>query len=205
MTRSTEPLRLVVALLALVGLVALIALPVLAADPTPTPSGAAAGASERPGKPADPGPPDHAKKGKKPKGDPVTVTGVVGSRSDAKGRTEYTLTSGAKVLVLDAGPSWFYGDDHPLASSVGKSVTIAGTQRAGEDEVEVETVDGTAIREPGKPPWAGGWKSVGQRHPGWSQEKAERWAAKRAEQAERHGVSCWPPGHCRSPEPTTGD
>ena len=134
MTRSTEPLRLVVAILALVGLVALIALPVLAADPTPTP-GEGAGASERPGKPADPGPPDHAKKGKKPKGDPVTVTGVVGSRSDAKGRTEYTLTSGSRVLILDAGPSWFYGDDHPLAASVGKSVTIVGTQRADEDEV----------------------------------------------------------------------
>lgn len=204
MIRSTDPLRLVVAILALVGLVALIALPVLAADPTPTPGGAAA-ASERPGAPADPGTPDHAERGKKPKGEPVTVSGVVGARAGADGRTEYTLTSGSTVLILDAGPSWFYGDDHPLASSVGKSVSIAGTRRAGEDEVDVETVDGEAIREPGKPPWAGGWKVVGERHPGWSQEKAARWAAKRAEQAERHGVSCWPPGHCKSPEPATGD
>ena len=120
------------------------------------------------------------------------------ARSDA-------YAAGSTVLVLDAGPSWFYGDDHPLRGAVGKRVTIAGTQRAGESEVDVETVDGAAVREPGRPPWAGGWHRVGERHPGWSQEKAERWAAKRAEQAERHGVSCWPPGHCKSPEPESGD
>jgi hypothetical protein len=46
-------------------------------------------------------------------------------------------------------------------------------------------VDGKTIREPGRPPWAGGWKVVGEKHPGWSQEKADRQAAKDAAKAER--------------------
>ena len=33
--------------------------------------------------------------------------------------------------------------------------------------LDVETVDGTAIRAPGKPPWAGGPWAVGSTHPGW--------------------------------------
>jgi hypothetical protein len=72
-------------------------------------------------------------------------------------------------------------------------VTIVGEQRAGSDEVDVVSVDGKALREPGRPPWAGGWKQVGKIHPGWSQEKADRWAAK----MQAKGVDCWPPGHCK--------
>ena len=49
----------------------------------------------------------------------------------------------------------------------GKSVSIAGSTHEGETELDVETVDGTALRAPGKPPWAGGPWVVGETHPGW--------------------------------------
>ena len=134
----------------------------------------------------------------------VTVTGTLGTRTATDGSTEYTLTSGATVLTLDAGPAWFFGDAYPLAPYVGKQVTIGGEQKAGSTSVDVLTVDGTALREPGKPPWAGGWKAVGKDHPGWTQEKADRHAAKQAAKAarqadkmERFGLQCWPPGHCK--------
>ena len=138
----------------------------------------------------------------------VTLTGTVGTRTAADGTTEYTLTNGATVLSLDAGPAWFFGDAYPLAPFVGQQVTITGEQHDGSTSVDVLTVDGTALRGPGKPPWAGGWKRVGERHPGWSQEKADRQAAKQAardakqaaKQAakqERFGLDCWPPGHCK--------
>lgn len=134
----------------------------------------------------------------------VTLTGTVGTRTAADGTTEYTLTNGDTLLGLDAGPAWFFGDAYPLAPYVGQQVTIIGEQREGSTSVDVLTVNGTALREPGKPPWAGGWKRVGERHPGWSQEKADRQAAKqaardakRAAKQERFGLDCWPPGHCK--------
>ena len=186
-------------MVALIALVGLVAIPVLAASPSPS-----AGAS------GSPRSDETEKPGKGPKQDKapevaVTLRGTVGTRTNAAGETEYTLTSGSTVVTLDAGPSWYCKDKHPLKAYVGKSVTVAGGQGQGPTAVDVEAVDGKAIREPGKPPWAGGWKAVGSAHPGWSQEKADRWAAKRAEQAERHGASCWPPGHCKdaSGKPTT--
>ena len=127
----------------------------------------------------------------------VTLTGTVGSQTNAQGETEYTLTTPDGTLLLDAGPTWFFGDAYPLAPFVGRQVTIGGEQREGATQVEVVTVDGTALREPGKPPWAGGWKRVGERHPGWTQEKADRDAAKAAAKQQRFGLDCWPPGHCK--------
>lgn len=127
----------------------------------------------------------------------VTLSGTIGTRTAADGSTEYTLTNGDTVLSLDAGPAWFFPNAYPLAPYVGQQVTIAGEQREGSTSVDVLSVNGTALREPGKPPWAGGWKVVGERHPGWSQEKADRQAAKQAEKMERFGVQCWPPGHCK--------
>jgi hypothetical protein len=127
----------------------------------------------------------------------VTISGTVGTRTDADGRTEYTMTAGGRTLVLDGGPSWFYGDDHPLRPYVGERVTITGSQRAGEDEVDVDAVDGTRLRAAGKPPWAGGWKRVGARHPGWTQEKADRWQARRDAKAQALGLDCFPPGQCK--------
>ena len=75
-------------------------------------------------------------------------------------------------------------------------MTVTGEAAEGSTEVDVLTVNGTVIREPGKPPWAGGWKQVGENHPGWSAEKAARWAEKAAKQGQKFG-DCWPPGHCK--------
>lgn len=119
----------------------------------------------------------------------ITITGTIQEATDADGLGVFTLKDGGTTYTLDGGPSWFYGDDHPLKKYVGQSVTVIGETAEGSSEVDVETVDGTALREGGKPPWAGGWKVVGERHPGWSQEKADRLQAKFGD--------CWPPGHCK--------
>jgi len=174
--------------------------PTAAATPTPAATAAPAATAE-PDETAKPGKPE---KGAKPdKGDKtpeidVTVTGTVGTKTDSGGDTEYTLTAGTKVLVLEAGPPWFYGDNHPLKAYVGKKVTITGSQHTGSDEVEVVAVDGKVIRAAGKPPWAGGWKAVGARHPGWSQEKWDRWQARSAAKAKAFGIDCFPPGLCKA-------
>ena len=128
------------------------------------------------------GKPDKGPKEKKDKAPelPVTLQGTLSAGTDEDGDPSYELTSGGKTYQLEAGPPWFYGDDHPLKPFVGQSVTVTGEAAEGSTEVDVLTVNGTAIREPGKPPWAGGWKKVGERHPGWSEEKAARWAEKAA-------------------------
>ena len=56
-------------------------------------------------------------------------SGTVGTRTDDDGDVEYTLTNGTTVLVLDAGPSWFYGDDHPLKAA--RRQERDGRRRAG--------------------------------------------------------------------------
>ncbi len=203
MTRRPRPARGIAGLIAIAALVGVVAIPTLAASPSAPPSGGPAAASPRAessGKPEKSGKPDQPGKANKAARAPevdVTVTGTVGTRPSAKGGTEYTLTTSSATLTLDAGPAWFHGDKHPLAGYVGKRVTVVGGQREGSTEVDVRSVDGTVIREPGKPPWAGGWKRVGERHPGWTQEKWDRWQTKRLEQAKRHGVDCWPPGQCK--------
>lgn len=132
-----------------------IAIPALAASPSPS------------GGPA-----------KSPKADKgpevaVSVVGPVSAVTDADGRPSYTITANGKTWTLSAGPAWFWGDKNPLAPFVGKSVTVAGTSHANELEVDVETVDGKAIRAPGKPPWAGGPWVVGPTHPGWKEWMAD--------------------------------
>jgi hypothetical protein len=200
MTTTRGMLRLPLLVLALVALIAVVAIPALAAgSPSGTPWAApganAPAASEKPGK----GP----KASKEPEV-AVTLRGVVAATTDADGKTTYSMTTGGKTVTLDAGPSWFFGDKHPLAAYVGKTVTIVGGQRG--DEVDVETVDGTRLRAEGKPAWAGGWKAVGSGHPGWSQAKADRWAAHQAARAARQGAKagsagCWPPGQCKEHGP----
>jgi hypothetical protein len=227
MTPSSTRVRLITGGLAVAALIALVAIPAWAADPSGSPetepSGSVAPASSAPivepsvaastaplapaasaAAPAATAEPTKAPKPSKgPKADrggeeqAVTATGTVAVTTNANGKREYTLSDGTTVRVLSAGPPWFYGDDHPLQPFVGKRVTVTGTTEAGSDEIDVLKVGNVTIREPGRPPWAGGWKQVGEQHPGWSQEKWDRWQAKRTEQAERHGVSCWPPGHCK--------
>jgi hypothetical protein len=126
----------------------------------------------------------------------ITLSGTVTTGNDEDGETVYRMQSGGTTYVLEAGPKWFFGDDYPLKPYVGKNVTIVGEVAEGSTEVDVVSVDGTRLREPGKPPWAGGWKKVGEKHPGWSAEKAARWAEKQAGKAAKSG-DCWPPGHCK--------
>ena len=165
-------LRPLVAGLALIALVILVALPVVAADP-----------SARPVAPGQANKPPKADKA------PITLTGTVAATTTADGHASYTFSSGGKTYTLEAGPSWFFGDNHPLKAYVGKSVQVVGEVSAGSTEIDVESVDGKALRDPGRPPWAGGWKVVGERHPGWSQEKADRFKAKFGD--------CFPPGQCK--------
>jgi hypothetical protein len=181
--------------LAIVALLVAVAIPALAASPSGAP---AAAASDHPGK----GP----KASREPKVPAVAVTlsGVVATTTDADGHTGYTMTAAGKTVRLEAGPSWFFGDNHPLKPFVGKTVTITGGQRG--DEVDVKTVDGKPLRAEGKPPWAGGWKAVGSAHPGWSQAKADRWQQHQADKAARGfggaaGAGCWPPGQCKDHGP----
>ena len=182
MRRLPPFLRGPFAILALLALAIVVAIPVLAASPAP--SG---------------GPGNGNGKGPKASHEPevtVTVKGTVAAATAADGSAEYTITADGKTLHLEAGPKWFWGDKNPLKAFVGKSVTIVGEQSG--DEVDVSTVDGKAIREPGKPPWAGGWKVVGKSHPGWSQDKADRFAAHQAAKAarEKARAACQAAGTC---------
>ena len=140
----------------LVGITVLaIAIPVLAASPSPS------------------GGPTKSPKAEKGPEVAASVAGTVSAATDADGRPSYTITANGKTWTLSAGPAWFWGDKNPLAAYVGKSVTVAGTSHANETEVDVETVDGKAIRAPGKPPWAGGPWVVGPTHPGWKEWMAD--------------------------------
>lgn len=198
--------------------VAALALPVLAADPSSSPgasrqptvaSFAPAATPQRPAPSASPvpaeadededgGKPDKADKANKGNKTPevaITLQGAVTMATDAKGRQTFSLSSGGTIYELEAGPSWFWGANNPLAKFTGKTVTITGEVHVGETDVDVLTVDGAAIRAPGKPPWAGGWKVVGEKHPGWTQAKADKHNAKFGD--------CWPPGHCKRAAETT--
>jgi hypothetical protein len=188
-----------IALVAIVALLAVLTIPALAADPTAAPSASGLTvASIAPDATRAPKPDKPPKVAKSPEVE-VTLTGVVGTRTGPDGRPEFTITVGSTVHPLDVGPAWYWGDANPLRSYVGKRVTVVGEHRTGATEVEVRTVDGVAVREPGKPPWAGGWKRVGERHPGWTKEKWDRWQAKREDKMTRSGGDCWPPGHCKAP------
>ena len=120
-------------------------------------------------------PPGLAKSPKPDKGPEVatTVRGTVVKGVDADGKPTFTITVDGTTWTLSAGPAWYWGDKNPLAASVGKVVSIAGSHREGSTELDVESVDGKALREPGKPPWAGGPWVVGPTHPGWKDWMAD--------------------------------
>jgi hypothetical protein len=132
-----------------------IAVPVMGADPSP--SAGPPGQSNR----------DKAPKAAKGPEVSMTVEGTVTQTSDEKGRPKFTLTANGKSWELSAGPSWYWGDNNPLKAYVGQSVTVVGTTHAGDTELDVESINGKALREGGKPPWAGGPWVVGKTHPGW--------------------------------------
>jgi hypothetical protein len=186
LVRSRASLLVAVCLIAALG----VAIPVLGAGPSPTPSAASTPAPsvtpsgqstpDQSSTPAAPKPSpapskqkdDNAAKETKDKADKgpeidVTVIGTVAQASDGKGRPTFTLTAGGTTWELSAGPPWYWGTNNPLAPYVGTTVTVAGSHHAGDTELDVETVDGKAIRAAGKPPWAGGPWVVGPNHPGW--------------------------------------
>jgi len=117
---------------------------------------------------------------------PQTLKGTLRAGTDADGDAAYFIGH----TRLGVGPPWFWGDRNPLAGYVGKSVTVTGHMDDGKPdsakanakakvgdgpEFEVYTVNGMTVRAPGKPPWAGGPKVVGEKHPGykgWSQGQA---------------------------------
>lgn len=169
MTSRDIARRPVLAGLGIAALLVAIALPTLAAGPTPSPV-------------------NGNKHEKAPKAS-ITLTGTIASAADAGGKPAFSITDGGKTYSLEAGPSWYWGDNHPLKPYVGKSVTVVGEIAEGTTEVDVQSVDGKELRATGKPPWAGGWKVVGERHPGWSQDKVDRFKAKFGD--------CFPPGKCK--------
>ncbi len=121
---------------------------------------------------------------------PITLNGTIEAAAGENGKSDYTLTDGGRTYTLEAGPKWFFdAGSYPLDPYVGKSVTVEGEIAEGSTDVEVISINGTALREAGKPPWAGGWKRVGEKHPGWSQDKADRMKAKFGD--------CFPPGQCK--------
>jgi len=184
MNRVPRSVRGPLAAVGVLLLAILVAIPVLAASPAPS---------------GGPGNGNGNGKGPKASHEPevqVTLTGTVTATTTSDGSVEYTISAAGKTLKLEAGPKWFWGDKNPLKAFVGKSVTIVGGQSG--DEVDVQTVDGKAIRAAGKPPWAGGWMRVGKIHPGWSQEKADRFAEKQAakEAREKAKAACRAAGTC---------
>lgn len=146
-----------------VGVVAamVLAIPVLGADPSP--SAGAPGQTK----------PDKAAKADRGPEIALTLRGTVVRTTDGKGRPSFTMTVDGTTWELSVGPKWYWGDRSPLAAFVGKSVEVVGTHHQGETELDVDTVDGTALRTSGKPPWAGGPKVVGSIHPGWKAWKVD--------------------------------
>jgi hypothetical protein len=154
-TMSRRPIHIVASALIVLG----VAGTVLAASPSPSTNT----------------PPGLTKSPKPDKSPQVaaTVRGIVTKTVDGDGKVAFTLTADGTTWTLSAGPAWYWGDKNPLAASVGKTVSVAGAHREGETELDVETVDGQALRAPGKPPWAGGPWVVGPSHPGWKEWMAD--------------------------------
>ena len=154
-----------------------LAAPTPAATPTPAAKPAAKPAAT----------PKPAKAPDADEGPIQTLTGTLGTRTDADGDVEYVLNG----VELSVGPPWYWGTNNPLKGYVGKPVTVTGRMEtdppstkangkandADGPEFEVYTVNGSKVRAEGKPPWAGGPKAVGERHPGyagWSNGKADK-------------------------------
>ncbi len=122
-------------------------------------------------------------------GEATTVTGIIG-QTTLNGKIVYTITVAGVATRLSAGPAWFY-QTPPLAAFVGKTATITGERSTGErspnaaakakanpsegPSIDVFTITSsgstTTLRSAGKPPWAGGPKAVGAKHPGSAKPK----------------------------------
>ncbi len=141
-------------------------------------------------------PPGQTKPEKSPKGPKVDVTvrGTLAESTDEQGRPTFTITASGRTWEISAGPKWWYGQDSPLKAFVGKTITVTGSHREGQLDVSADTVDGKELRAAGRPPWAGGPRAVGERHPGWKGWSA---AGKPGNGAGRDGA----PGQVRKASP----
>lgn len=114
-----------------------------------------------------------------------TLRGVLRVQEGADGRGTYLIGD----VRLSVGPPWFWGENHPLADLVGRTITVTGREddgangrgrgRGGDEgpSFDVFAVNGTEIRQAGRPPWAGGPRVVGPSHPGyqgWFRGQANR-------------------------------
>jgi hypothetical protein len=133
--------------------IALVAIPFLVASRGPT-----AGTAEKTHKP------EHA----------ITVHGAIQKTTESDGTTAYTLTANGTTYRLSDGPAWWWGANDPLAAYVGKTVDVIGEVAEGSTDLGVQAIDGKALRAPGRPPWAGGPKVVGEKHPGFKASNAAR-------------------------------
>jgi len=142
----------------------LIALPALGVDPTAKPSQKPEGpkATQKAAKPDESEAPEVT----------ITVHGLISKTTDAEGEASFTMTANGKTYQLEVGPPWWWGANNPLASKAGGVHDVTGEVEGSSNEIDVLSIDGTAVRQPGRPPWAGGPKEVGSKHPGWKAWKA---------------------------------
>jgi hypothetical protein len=111
----------------------------------------------------------------------ITVRGTVQTATTTDGVGAYTLVASGTTYALSAGPAWFWGANNPLAAYVGRTVDVIGEIAEGSTEIDVQSIDGKALRAPGRPPWAGGPTVVGEKHPGSKgQDKAQEKAKNKA-------------------------
>jgi len=103
----------------------------------------------------------------------ITVRGTVQTATTADGTSAYTLVATGTTYALSAGPAWWWGANNPLAAYVGRTVDVIGEVAEGSTEIDVQSIDGKALRAPGRPPWAGGPKVVGEKHPGSKASKGQ--------------------------------
>jgi hypothetical protein len=160
--------RRIAAAIAAIVTAAALAFPVFAASPAPSPTPGATDKAHVAGNGHGNGRANGSQPDKSHEPEtPVTLRGTVARGADADGHPGYTLQAAVATYTLSIGPPWFWGDTNPLEAYVGRTVTVAGEREGSGSEVDVQSVDGKALREPGKPPWAGGPKAVGPAHPGY--------------------------------------
>jgi hypothetical protein len=103
----------------------------------------------------------------------ITVRGTIQKTTDQDGTTAYTMLSNGTTYRLSHGPEWWWGTNDPLAAYVGRTVEVIGEVTQGSTDLDVQSVDGKALRDAGRPPWAGGPKAVGENHPGSDKNNAK--------------------------------
>jgi hypothetical protein len=114
----------------------------------------------------------------------VTVHGTIQKTTAPDGKGAYTLVANATTYRLSDGPEWWWGANDHLASNVGKTVDVTGEVAQGSTDIDVLSIDSKALRAPGRPPWAGGPKAVGEKHPEFKESKGRDKATEKAKNKE---------------------